>query len=266
MIYFQIIINSFRSSLAYRSEVLLFLFGQLITVFIEIYIWYAIYGDRSAVDSTVGAIQINEMVSYVLLSAFISVFVTNDVIFRISNKVSTGEIGMDLIKPISFKALIFSQMFGTNIYRLFFELIPLSIFCILFFSIKTPSFINLILFIVMVINSIIINYFITYIIGLISLWYGVIWQVSSLYNALILLFSGAFIPNWFFPDAIKTVSNFMPFHLIYYDPISLFLGKIDGVSNIFWIIGQQLLWILLLVFIEKIIWLRGVKKIVVQGG
>ncbi|WP_139992312.1 ABC transporter permease [Paenibacillus paridis] len=265
-LYREMTLNAFRSLLAFRAEVLLFLFGQLFRIFVQVYIWYALFGDSGQLASKAGAVTIQEMITYVVISSVISVFATNDVIFRVSSKVSSGEIAMDLIKPMSFRSVIFCQAFGTNLYRMLFELIPLIIVSLLFFHVQLPSPANGLAFLILVINGLILNFLITYTIGLIAFWYILVWQVNTVLNGLIRLFSGAFIPIWFFSDSLVKVSYFLPFRLIYYEPISVYLGKVTGWQELLAIFIQQLAWMAGFLLLQKWMWSRAVTRLVVQGG
>ncbi|MBJ6362642.1 ABC transporter permease [Paenibacillus sp. GCM10012307] len=266
VLYREMTMNSFRSLLAFRAEVLLFLLSQVFRIFIQIYIWHALFDGKDALNSQAGAISLHEMITYVLISSVISVFATNDVIFRVSSKVSSGEIAMDLIKPMSFRSVVFCQMLGSNLYRILFELVPLIVISILFFHVQLPSFAHGIAFLLLVLGGLFLNFVITYTIGLIAFWYILIWQVNMLLNGLIRLFSGAFIPIWFFSDSLIQISYFLPFRLIYYEPISVYLGKISSVEELLLLFAQQLAWIVGLLLLQKWMWTKAVKRLVLQGG
>ncbi|MFF2093158.1 ABC transporter permease [Paenibacillus sp. NPDC058174] len=265
-LYREMTMNAFRTHLAFRAEVLLFLFGQLFKIFVQVYIWHALFGDSGQLASQAGSISIQEMITYVVISSVISVFATNDVIFKVSSKVSSGEIAMDLIKPMSFRSVVFCQTFGTNMYRMLFELVPLVIVSLLFFHVQLPSLASGIAFLVLVFNGLILNFLITYTIGLIAFWYILIWQINTVLNGLIRLFSGAFIPIWFFSDSLVQVSYFLPFRLIYYEPISVYLGKVTGWQELLAIVIQQVAWIIGLLLLQKWMWSKAVRRLVVQGG
>jgi ABC-2 type transport system permease protein len=265
-LYHELILNAFRTNMAYKTEVAMFLFGQIINIFVQVYIWYAIYGTQQQLDSNIGHVSISEMITYVVISNCISVFATSDVIFRISNKVSSGEIVMDLIKPMSFKSTIFCQSFGANLFRILFELIPVILVSLLFFHLLLPQWTHFLVFLLLLVNSLVLNFLVTYIIGLISFWYILVWQLNQVLDGLVRLFSGAFIPVWFFPDSFILISYFLPFRLMYYEPISVYLGKVSGGYAISMIILQQLLWIVGLFLLEKLMWNKAVSKLVVQGG
>lgn len=264
-LYVELIKNAFHANIAYRMEVFVYLFGQVINLFIQVYIWKTLYGGSSRLATGVGNVTLEEMITYVVISTCVSVFATSDVLFRIFRKVVNGEIAMDLIKPISLMSNMFCQSFGMNVFRFFFELIPVFVVSVLFFGLNPPVWGDFHWFLFTLVNALIINYFITYIIGLFSFWYTWVWQFNQILMGMIRLFSGAFIPLWFFPETFLKISLLLPFRLIYYAPISIYLGK-AGMAEIRAVIFQQFLWMAVLIAIERLLWSRAVKKLVVHGG
>jgi ABC-2 type transport system permease protein len=73
------------------------------------------------------------------------------------------------------------------------------------------------------------------------------------------------IPLWFMPDWMKGVLMFTPFSSIYFTPVQIYLGEL----TIPQIAGKcliQLIWILLIFLLGEILWRKGQRKLIVQGG
>jgi ABC-2 type transport system permease protein len=139
---------------------------------------------------------------------------------------------------MSFRSTIFCQLFGANLFRILFELIPVILVSLLFFHLLLPQWTHFLIFLLMLINFLVLNFLVTYIIGLISFWYILVWQLNVVLNGIVRLFSGAFIPVWFFPASFMLMSYFLPFRLMYYEPISVYLGKVSGGYALSMIIAQ----------------------------
>ena len=90
-------------------------------------------------------------------------------------------------------------------------------------------------------------------------------HLDTITHNIIGLFSGSIVPLWFFPDALEKVSYFLPFRLIYFVPISVYLNKAGFFGSIN-LIMQQFIWIISLHLLMEGIWKLGIKKLVVQGG
>ena len=77
------------------------------------------------------------------------------------------------------------------------------------------------------------------------------------------LFGASAIPLWFYPDWLAKVSLFLPFRYISYEPILIFLGESESPLTA---IILQLAWLAVLFLIEKLVWRRAERKLIVQGG
>ena len=67
------------------------------------------------------------------------------------------------------------------------------------------------------------------------------------------------------PETLKTIVSYTPFQSIYFTPINIYLGELDGASIVNSML-VQIMWILILGAIAGIMWNKGTKKLVVQGG
>ena len=122
-----------------------------------------------------------------------------------------------------------------------------------------------ILFVLSVICSMLINFELAFFMGILAFWFLVTWPLNMLVQGISKIFSGVWIPVWFFQDSIKNISEVLPFQYIYFTPISLYtqnLGIADGIQ----LILCQIYWIIGLFILINIMWKIGIKKLVVQGG
>ena len=110
-----------------------------------------------------------------------------------------------------------------------------------------------------------LQFLLSYILGLVGFWHSSVWQLGAYQWMLTSLFSGAFVPLWFFPDWLLSISNYLPFRLLYFAPIATYLGKL-GVAEAAWLIAQQWMWVAGLLALQRIVWLAGIRKVVSQGG
>ena len=264
-VYLEFLKNAFQSNLAYKMNVFLSLISSILVFLVQIYFWRALFQDIGQTQTNMGVISFRDMVTYTLVSTGISISISTRTVFAVSGKIRSGEIAVDLIKPVSMKGMLFFDALGNNGFRVVFELVPFLIVGTLMFSIRLPSEPYFFLFIISTINGMLIYFLISYLIGLIGFWFLSVGSLSVLFNVLINVFSGEMVPLWFFPDFLYELSAFLPFRLIYFAPLAIFLEKTvlaDAIGFIF----QQFLWIGILAGIERILWMRAFRKLVIQGG
>lgn len=264
-IYLEFIKNTFQSNMAYRMNVSLRVVTRIIFMFIQVTVWTALYKGASNTGTLIGSVSLREMVTYTILSTGITILLGNNTVFVINKKIESGELAMDLIKPLNFKGFIFCGVLGDNLFRLIFEFIPILILGIWVFGLNYASPLNTLLYIIAMCNGILINFLISYCMGLLCFWYFSVYHLGNLTFQLIRLFSGSFIPLWFFPGGFYWAAMLLPFRLIYYSPISIYLGKYSVAHSVS-VILLQIFWIVILQVAEKLLWRKGVEKIVVQGG
>ena len=265
-IYIQFIKNKLQASMTYRSDLVISTVASLIKLFIQVFLWTALYNGKLQINSNSGIITIKEMITYSILSTGISVFTGNGVIYMVSEKIKSGEIAMDLIKPFSFKSLLLCETIATNISTFFIKFIPILSIGIIIFGFNIPPWRYIVLFIITVVNSMLINYMICYLLGLVAFWYLNTWQFDRLLRSSIMaILSGSFLPLWFLPKVVSDISGYLPFRHIFFTPISVYLGKVD-LQQALVLIVQQILWVGILTVIERVIWNKGTKKLVIQGG
>lgn len=84
-------------------------------------------------------------------------------------------------------------------------------------------------------------------------------------NVFVNVLSGSMIPLWFMPDWMQGVLRCTPFSSIYFTPVQIYMGQLT-VPEILQRFAVQIIWILLLLLVGKVLWSKGQKKLVVQGG
>ncbi|MEX3616922.1 ABC transporter permease [Paenibacillus glucanolyticus] len=249
---------------SYRIDFLLGTIGRVILFLVQISIWHALLQGQSS-ETNVGPISTNDMYNYMLISSILSIIVSNNVIYVIDERIKTGQIATDLLKPMNYRGILFYGMIGENFYRIIFEIIPIVILSIMLFDVRIPSILYLILFVIAAINGVLIKFLIAYTLGLLGFWVNSIWHFSRLLEDVIKIFSGSWIPLWFFSGLFQTIVSLLPFKLIFYVPIMIYMEKIT-LSSVAMSLFEQLVWIVVLYVLSLLIWKLGIKKLSIQGG
>lgn len=263
--YWEYIKNSFKENLTYRVLYFTGILQTVLALVVQLYLWRALVSQAGGVTSSSGIITLGDMTTYVLIGTFIGTLISNNVIGDINNRVRGGQVATDLIKPMNFIVYMFCRMIGRNLFNLIFRLLPVLVIAVIFLDFQLPSLPNPILFLVMVINTLVIMFLIVFNLGLLSFWYMAMWQVDIFFGSLMELFSGRFLPLWFFPQILVSIAAFMPFRLMYYVPISIYLGKLE-ILDCWLAILQQFMWMAILGGITALTWRSAIKKLVIQGG
>jgi len=261
-VYFSFMKKAFQQKYIYRSDSYIYIFTSLLSFFVQISIWFALYSGKESVNG----ITLPDMMNYVIINLIVSSFTRSNMGNRLATKVSDGSIEADFVRPVNFKYYFIFEQIGENLFYTVFGTIPICIIAALFLQFKfSIDVIKLLLFFISLFNGIILIYFINYTFGLLSFWFKTALYATWYIRACFDLFGGTFVPLWFYPSFLLKISSYLPFRLISFEPISIYLGKYTNAESL-QIILLQLFWIVVFLLIEKVIWARAQKIITIQGG
>lgn len=106
---------------------------------------------------------------------------------------------------------------------------------------------------------------ISFAVQMLAFWLVNIWSINTIKNVFINVLSGSMIPLWFMPEWIQGVLQFTPFSSIYFIPVQIYLGQLSY-QEILLRCLIQLIWIGIIYEVGNILWKKGQRKLVVQGG
>lgn len=259
--YIEFMKKSFVNNMSFRSNYFFGLLNTIILIFVNVSIWKALYGGQVEIKGISFPMVVTNFVIGLSFSNALSV---ND--FMISSKVRGGQIAMDLLKPLNINATMIFQTLGNNLFRIISYFIPSLLVSLIFFKILPPSSISILIYVVLaVFLGFLILYNISYIISVLSFWFVNIWSFSTIKNVFIGVLTGTMLPLWFMPDWVNRIIKYTPFDVIFFAPIKIYLGQMD-MNAIYSVFIKQIVWIVILFAIGQVLWLRGIKKLVVVGG
>ena len=265
-IYLHLFLNEASSHVAYRFNTFLGMASRIVFIFVQFAIWRALYGGRDAVQTGFGSVSLREMTTYVVLTTALSYLIDAYVIERIDQRIKSGEIAIDFIRPISHLLSHLAAVWGQTLYGIAVQLVPMVILVAVVTGLQPPPTVEAgLLALALVPGASLLLFLMSYALGLLGFWHSSVWQLGALLGMLLGLFSGSFIPLWFFPDWLLAISEYLPFRLLYFAPSATWLGKIAA-ADAAWLIAWQWVWIGGLLGLQRLLWLAGIRKVVVQGG
>lgn len=251
---------SFKTNLTYKADYIIGLINNVLSISVAVAIWKAIYGGHP-----VNEIELPGLITYIVLVVLLqTTFVMDD--FYLEKKIRTGEITTDLLRPANLVLLIFSYMSGTSLFKLLVQFFPSLLLTLLFFDLLPPSsFITGLFFVVSMILGYLVLYSLNFVFWVFSFWFYMSWSVITIKDAFIFLFSGVAFPIWFMPEMLQSILSYTPFDSIFYAPLSIYLGRLSLAAMLMKLL-KQFIWAVILYFIGNVLWRRGIRRLVIQGG
>jgi ABC-2 type transport system permease protein len=261
MAYLSVSLKSFSRNMAYRSEVWFRILGNVVLVCIQVSIWKALIG-----TSSVSGLKFQDMVTYSIINTAIHSMLMTGVFRTVDQKLSSGNISTDLLKPIRYPFLLFFEQLGNTLFQLIFTVVPTVAITMLFFEFAPLSSREYFIpFCLTLVISIAISFALGYLIALIAFWFLTTFALEWMLYALITVFSGSFVPLWFFSPGWKVVANLLPFQYLGFIPAAMYMGKIP-LEEVNWIVFKGLIWVVLLLLVTSLLWWRAMRRLIIQGG
>jgi len=190
-------------------------------------------------------------------------FITGGVVaWNIGDEIREGRISSFLVKPVSY--------FGTNLAKdlgrvvssmvMYFPLILLLI-VIMGFGVnwqKIP------IFIVSACLALMMNFTISYIIGVSTFYFGFVMGLNFTMSNIIWFFSGELVPLDLLPDFWRNIAIYSPFKYISYFPNQIVNGRVS-LNNVEMDFTIGFAWLLVLLLLAFATYRRGLKRFEGEG-
>jgi ABC-2 type transport system permease protein len=260
--YLALLSRTFRLQFQYRGETFFRIAGNIIRIYIQVCIWAALLGVSGAAD---GDVTLPDMVTYVAAAFVLRTLTRTTLAHKLADRVRDGSVAVDLIRPVPLIGYMFFEQLSENLFALVFSGLPVIIVSCAFWGLVLPSALNLALFILSALLAVLLMFYIEYIFGLFVFWIKNGTHMVMLVGGLFTVFSGATVPLWFYPPALAAVCEWLPFRLIAFEPISVYLGKYDAWQALR-VILLQLVWAAVLIVSERLVWRAVQRRMFIQGG
>ena len=259
--YIEFAAKKFQNKMTYRLEFFMGILDTVISLIVYLCVYEALYGDLNTIDGiTLSMVATNFVISLGLSQAF-----SYDEFF-LERRVNEGSITNEFLKPVNFVFRMISENAGEGLFKLIFNFIPAVVFAVFYTELCPPAgMINIVAMIISIVLGYIILWLISFIVQTWTFWFLSVWGMITIKNVFVNILSGAMIPIWFMPPALRSVVALTPFESIYFTPVRIYLGELGGL-DILKGMGIQVFWIVLLAVIANMFWKKGVKKLVIQGG
>ena len=260
--YLYIIKTQIIKSMTYEFNVYGNIVMQAIIMITSAYFWRALYRGQSSA----AGVDVESMLTYVVLSSALSVLFITNVERRIEMSVEKGTVATDMMKPVNLFGVYFAEDIGSILALIFQNMLPILLIGSL--MIKVPVIADpadLPLFAAAAAGSFLINWLIAALFGMIAFTAVNIDALIQVKKHLLRLLSGSIIPIWFFPSGVSKVLSALPFIYIYQLPLSIYIGKGDRSEHLAQM-RIQFIWLVILAVLFYFVQNRVTRKVMVQGG
>ncbi len=267
--YLWLVRLTFLKLMAYRMRYVTGIATYAIFVGGQYAIWQAVFAAKGLTpDQPLDGLTLPQLATY-LAVAYIarSAYFTNTD-SEIAARFQSGDVTLDLLKPLSFHGQWLAQAAGETAFRLLFFAAPMSLVLVPLFGVLPPSGAGWWQFPLLFLVAFIINAELNLMAGSASFWLEDITGLLSLKRNLIMLLSGLMVPLHFLGETLGTIVSVLPFALLSYFPTMAYVGQL-GVANhpsFLHVLALGLVWFIILRGGNIVIWRWAQRRLEVQGG
>lgn len=280
-------INALKQKYTYRFKALMWSFSTLFNMLVQYYLWKTIYFE---LNGTFMGIARNNYLTYISFGVVFYNITSCMENMNIAEDIKTGNISINLTKPLNYKMLVFFRHIGSKVGEAI-SLLPLIVIAFVLTGYTSMSLLDVLFFGVSTILAMILFFLFSYLMGILTFWTTNYWGLQFFTNSIMGLFSGQLVAINFYIEVGKGV-NFatnslsflhhpefimcfnilgkvaycLPFQSMYYTPMAILSGLVHGRVTMTVHIFLQIFWIFCLNAVIHIVWNQAQKKIIIYGG
>ncbi len=254
--------RSFQRQLTYRTATLAGLTTNVFFGLLRAAVMVALYGQR---EEVVG-ISLQAAITYTGLTQGVIAYLSIFGWYELMDSVNTGEVGSDLLKPMDYFTFWLAKDVGRASVNFVFRGVTVILIYALIFDIVLPASLGQwIMLGAVLILSWLISFAWRFLVNLAAFWTPNALGVGRFAFGIAWVLSGFIMPLRFYPDWFVTITHLTPFPSMVNTVVEVYLGLLHGPA-LWAALGQQVLWLVILVGLGQVILRIGLRRLVIQGG
>lgn len=252
----------FRVQLQYRASAMANVVTQFVFGYVHIMIFEAFYSSSTAPMP----MSLREVTIYIWLTQGLIAMLPWGIDLDIRDKVRTGAIGYELLRPLKLYSLLFSRALALRTAPTILRALPLFVITFAFFGMELPpSWSSTAAWMIATFSALILSGALTTFGSIIMFWTIAGEGIGRLMPMAVIIFSGMLLPLPLCPEWAQPILEALPFRGLVDTPYRLYLGHIDP-SELPRLLAHQIFWIITLILWGRWQLSRNVRRLVIQGG
>jgi len=257
--------------LVYRGDFALGTLMRFLPIVTQIFLWWAVFESLTASGKTDGiaGYSFHDMVAYYLLTMIARAFSSMPGLASgIALQIRNGEIKKFLIQPVDMLGFLLLSRIA---HKLAYYSVAIGPFALVFFLCRGffqdgwPAADVIVVFLVSLVMSFLLGFFLEACIGLVGFWFLEVSSLLFIYMLLNFFLSGHMFPLDLLWQPWRTMVDLLPLKYLAYFPAAVFLGKIPR-ERMYFELSMEALWLLAFIVLSRLAFYRGVRRYSAFGG
>jgi ABC-2 type transport system permease protein len=247
----------------YRANLIMYLLYWLVSPIIYLAVWTSIANSKGSVNG----LTASDFTTYYMTLLIVDQITSNIVIHTFAYKIQDGTLSGELVRPIH--PMLTNALINNIAFKVLTIMGFIPVWTLLFFLFRpdysTVTFTGILLAIPAMIIGFFVGFLLSAAVTALAFWTTRVYSIHEFYYALILLFSGQFVPLTLMPRLIQEIAQYLPFQLFIYYPIQLILGKLSPEQILRgYLMGG--IWLAVAITLFNLVWRNGVKRFSAVGA
>lgn len=252
---------SIRWHYMYRFNALFGIALTGISIYLITLVWKTAYGGQATVEG----IAIGQALTYLTIANLQLHFLRPELSGDIQGRIRLGQIGFDLSRPVSYPSQLFATAMGDFVGQVPLMLVAVPVALVAGALDRPASAGAGFAYLLSLVLAWVVAVQLNMLIGLVSFWTLEMTGFEMMYRLIGNFATGALVPLWFMPEALRAVVQVLPFQAIAFVPVSIYVG--EPATGATWsALLLQAGWAALLVLAIRQVWARAFRHTVIQGG
>lgn len=254
--YFQVIKNTWEEYFVYRLNFVMWRIRTVLQLLTIYFLWLAIFSSRGG--ETLFGYTASLMLTYILGTALLRAVIFATRTLDVGEQINRGELSNFLLRPINYFLYKASQDVADKAMNIFFAIFEIGI---IFLVLAPPIFIQtdlltLTFFLIAVVLGVVLYFLTSFLLGIIGFWSPEIWGPRFIFFILSEFLAGGLFPLDILPKQVFFLLTLLPFPYLLYFPLKIYLGGLSAI-HIVGGITISLFWIIVMYYITRVVWQRG---------
>lgn len=250
----------------YRASFALSLISFPVVLIVNAMLFERIYAHTGT--DVIRGYTLSQMIWYYASVPFIYVFIYTFTAMRLSQRILSGELTIDFLRPLHIYLFEFAHAAASRVIGVAVEFLPtLFVYSLIYFP-DFLTFASFMKFVATAVLAFVLMFQLNFLVGLTAFVLKDNRAVDDVKNVTLGLLGGAAVPMDFMPETVRRVADFLPFRYVFYEPLQFFLNKPEtaGVMPLLHTVAAQIGWIVLLFAVGRIVWAYFARRFCAAGG
>ncbi|MBI4426439.1 MAG: ABC-2 family transporter protein [Candidatus Kerfeldbacteria bacterium] len=261
--YLAIFRTALQSSITWRGAFWFYVSLSFLPLIAYYYLWTAVFQNRAEA----AGFSYHSLLTYAVVALLITRFTSSWPEFGVMENIREGTLTKYLVQPTSYLGYFFTSRVA---FRVFANLINAPFAMLIIYVLRDrllPPATGWQWLATMLAIPIayVMQFLLGMLLGLVSFWISEARYLIPLKETALLFVGGMALPYAFFPAAVQTMLDALPFKYLAAFPVEIFLGQKTAAEAIAGL-AVGLIWLGALFALMKLMWRRGLKKFVAVGN